>query len=240
METHILRQQVIHIADELKISHGDDYSNEVCKAYFELLDTYPADKINTLQIIIDAFCDTIDYDNKDKVIASLQKKMQDLEAIIKSQNKKIDNLTTIIKSQDITIKTHEATIKIQDKKIIYLESRLTKQETNQLFNKYVIGIQDLNRIELLETQIADARELKKLHDDRIDGCHYINDAYNDNEKAIRINLFIDKITNVPTVINELFEDEYPGLLGELKVILARRVDVVEDARFMKKSNRWWE
>ena len=163
METHILRQQVIHIADELKISHGDDYSNEVCKAYFELLDTYPADKINTLQIIIDAFCDTIDYDNKDKVIASLQKKMQDLEAIIKSQ--------------DITIRAHEVTIKTQDKKIIDLESRLTKQETNQLFNKYVIGIQDLNRIELLETQIADARELKKLRDDRIDGCHYPLNGY---------------------------------------------------------------
>lgn len=110
METNILRQQVIHIADELKNSHGDDYSNEVCKAYFELLDTYPTDKINTLQIIIDAFCDTLDYDNKDKVIASLQKKIQDLEAIIKSQD-------ITIKKHEATFRTHEATIRTQDKKI---------------------------------------------------------------------------------------------------------------------------
>lgn len=48
------------------------------------------------------------------------------------------------------------------KKLNDLESRLTKQETNQLFNKYVIGIQDLNRIELLENKLADARELKKI------------------------------------------------------------------------------
>jgi len=247
MTTQYLRQQVIHIADELKISHGDDYSSEVCKAYFELLDTYPTDKISTLQIIINAFSDTIDYDNKDKIIASLQKKLKELEATIKLQNKKIDNLEATIKLQDITIQSHEATIKNQDatiknqdKKITDLETRLTKQETNQLFNKYVIGIQDLNRIELLETQLADARELKKLKNDRINGCHYINDDYNNNEKAIRINLLIDKIENVPSEIKELFEDEYPGLLDDLKLLLAKRLDVVEDARFIKKSNRWWE
>jgi uncharacterized coiled-coil protein SlyX len=233
MSTQILRQQVIHIADELKISHGDDYSNEVCKAYFELLDSYPADKINTLQIIIEAFCDTIDYDNKNKVISSLQKKLQELESTIKIQNTKINNIEETIKKQDINIKTQES-------KINNLEERLTKQEQRQLFNKYVIGIQDINALEQLETKLADASELVKLHKDRIDGCHYINDKYSNNEKAIRINLLIDKLTNIPENIKELFEDEYPHLLDELKAVLVKRDYILEDARFIKKSNNLWE
>jgi len=233
MATQILRQQVIHIADELKISHGDDYSEQVCKAYFELLDTYPTDKINTLQIIIEAFCDTIDYDNKNKVISSLQKKLKELESTIKIQTTKIDDLETIIKLQDFNIKKQES-------KINNLEKRLTKQEQRQLFNKYVIGIQDINALEQLETKLADATELVKLHKDRIDGCHYINDKYSNNEKAIRINLLIDKIINIPENIKELFEDEYPHLLDELKAVLVKRDSVVEDTRFIKKSNNWWE
>ena len=232
MATQILRQQVIYIADELKISHGDDYSEQVYLAYLELINSCP-DKINTLQIIIDAFCDTIDYDNKDKVISSLQKKLRELESTIKIQNTKINNLEETIKTQDINIKTYES-------KINKLEERLTKQEQIHLFNKYVIGIQDINALEQLETKLADASELMKLHKDRIDGCHYINEKYSNNEKAIRINLLIDKLTNVPENIKELFEDEYPQLLDELKAILVKRDSVVEDARFIKKSNNWWE
>jgi len=91
MATQIIRQQVIHIANELKNTHGDDYSEQVYLAYLELINTCP-DKINTLQIIIDAFCDTIDYDNKDKVIVSLQKKMKELETTIKNQDAKISKL----------------------------------------------------------------------------------------------------------------------------------------------------
>lgn len=232
MSTQILRQQVIYIADKLKISHGDDYSNEVCKAYFELINSCP-DKINTLQIIIEAFCDTIDYDNKDKVISSLQKNLKELESTIKIQTTKIDNLEKIIKLQDFNIKKQES-------KINNLEERLTKQEQRQLFNKYVIGIQDINALEQLETKLADATELVKLHKDRIDGCHYINDKYSNNEKAIRINLLIDKIINIPENIKELFEDEYPQLIDELKAILVKRDFVIEDTRFIKKSNNWWE
>lgn len=232
MATQILRQQVIYIADELKISHGDDYSEQVYLAYLELINSCP-DKINTLQIIIDAFCDTIDYDNKDKIISSLQKKLKELESTIKIQTTKINNLEETIKTQDINIKTQES-------KINNLEERLTKQEQRHLFNKYVIGIQDINALEQLETKLADASELMKLHKDRIDGCHYINDKYSNNEKAIRINLLIDKLTNIPENIKELFEDEYPQLLDELKAVLVKRDSVIEDARFIKKSNNWWE
>ena len=232
MATQILRQQVIYIADELKISHGDDYSEQVYLAYLELINSCP-DKINTLQIIIDAFCDTIDYDNKDKVISSLQKKLKELESTIKIQTTKINNLEETIKKQDINIKTQES-------KIHNLEERLTKQEQRQLFNKYVIGIRDINALEQLETKLADASELMKLHKDRIDGCHYINDKYSNNEKAIRINLLIDKLNNIPENIKELFEDEYPQLLDELKAVLVKRDSVIEDARFIKKSNNWWE
>lgn len=140
METHILRQQVIHIADELKISHGDDYSNEVCKAYFELLDTYPADKINTLQIIIDAFCDTIDYDNKDKVIASLQKKMKELETTIKNQDAKISKL----EEENKTLKNE----------IKELKNEITELKTeNQNLNKKVNMLMRNHNIVILAESI---------------------------------------------------------------------------------------
>lgn len=107
MTTQILRQQVMQIANELKHTHGNDYSEQVYLAYLELINTCP-DKINTLQIIIDAFCDTIDYDHKDKVIASLQKKMKELEATIKTQDSRIKYLEEENKSKDARI------IKLED------------------------------------------------------------------------------------------------------------------------------
>ena len=239
MGTEILIQQVIHIAKELKNTHGDNYSEQVCAAYLELINTCP-DKINALQIIIDAYCDTIDYENKDKVIDCMQKKMKELETIIKTQNEKINNLEATIKTQNTIIEKQNTIIETQNIKITNLETRLTKQEQRQLFNKYVIGIQDFNEFEKLETKLADANELKKLHNDRIVGCHYINKKYSNNEKAIRINLLIDKLDNIPENIKELFEDEYPGLLDELKPVLVKHDVINEDIKFIKKSTNWWE
>ena len=71
-------------------------------------------------------------------------------------------------------------------------------------------------------------------------CGWLIYKYSNNEKAIRINLLIDKLTNIPENIKELFEDEYPQLLDELKAVLVKRDSVIEDTRFIKKSNNWWE
>jgi hypothetical protein len=63
MGTQILKQQVIHISNELKNTHGDNYPF-----------TDHAQHVVSKRI---------DYDNKDKVIASLKKKLKELEDIIK-------------------------------------------------------------------------------------------------------------------------------------------------------------
>jgi Leu/Phe-tRNA-protein transferase len=64
-----LKQKVIQVSNELKKLQGDNYSNQVCNAFFELIDTC-ANDIKQLEIIINAFCDRIEY-NKNKVKSQL-------------------------------------------------------------------------------------------------------------------------------------------------------------------------
>ena len=225
METETLGL-ITEMTNMIKDVNYDEYGELYFNTAINLLDKNSFNN-NEYHILIEAPKTVIDaYKYKDKQILDLKNK-------VKGQDARISFLEETIKTQNTIIET-------QNIKITNLETRLTKQEQHQLFNKYVIGIQDFNEFEKLETKLACSSELKNLHNDRIDGCHYINKKYSDNEKAIRINLLIDKLDNIPENIKELFEDEYPGLLDELKPVLIKHDITIEDTRFMKKSNNWWE
>ena len=112
----VILNRVKYITEQLKHSHDEDYAEQVEKASLELIDTYP-DTIERLQIIIDAFYDMVDYDNKDKIIICLQAKVKKLEQDVrelKEDNKAKDH---IIAEQHARLRNLELDNKQLNKKV---------------------------------------------------------------------------------------------------------------------------
>jgi hypothetical protein len=212
-----IKQQIIEVAKELTNLYGDDYGEQYSKIANNVLQL-STDTNNQYILLIEASYALIDSDYKDKIILYLQKK---------------------VKEQDAKIKEQDAKIKEQDAKIDNLTKKLNNAEQNQLYKKYIISIQDYNRLELLETKIPNPEELINLRGDRIGDCHYIDDNLNDDDKANRINLMIDKINAIPEYILTKFEDDYPGLLEQIKPLLNRRTVNNINPRSVKRANTWW-
>jgi len=198
---------------------------------------------------------TIPLDDYNKLLTEnqyLQNKLIDLTAFN-------NTLIKIIEHKDKTIEELKHENEELKARIAYLEKELisTKQElaivrndfdifknntlNNILYKKIIMGLQDYNAIEMLETKLEDSSELASLRDDRVDECHYINKKLKPTtqEKDIKINILIDKINNAPVKVLEKFNDMYPGLLEQLKPFLIYR-QVEPNETITKRANAWWE
>ena len=85
-----------------------------------------------------------------------------------------------------------------------LNNRIKKLENQQIYEKYVIAIQYINRLYKLESVLKDdgdlvaSKKLKHLRQDRVGSFHYIyeNDD-SDEETQYKINLLHKKLISVP-------------------------------------------
>ena len=182
----------------------------------------------------------------------LREKIKMLEEKITIQDKNINELKENIANKDIRIDVLEKEIINKDIRITNLEKEnnilkldikeLKEDNINRnnkdLLKKIIIGIQDLNALEKLETKVADSYELMNLRNDRIDDCHYINSNYSQLEKDIRINILIDNINNASENIINKFDTLYPNLLNELKPFLIKK-DINYNQRIFDRANNWW-
>jgi chromosome segregation ATPase len=161
---------------------------------------------------------------KNLEIEMLRKENQELREKIKILENKIAN-------QDNEI------IK-QQKEIDDLKKENENRNNKDLLKKIIIGIQDLNALERLETKVSDPTELMNLHNDRIDECHYINSNYTQQEKDVRINILIDNINTIPNDVLNKFDMLYPNLLSVLKPHLIKK-NINYNQRLIDRANNWW-
>lgn len=190
-------------------------------------------------------------ENKDKTIEELKRENEELRARIafleqelKTTNKDLQDTKqelTTTKQELATTKQELATTK-QELTIVRNDFDTFKNniENNILYKKIIMGIQDYNAIEMLETKLDDPTELQYLRDDRVDECHYINKKQNPTkqEKDIKINILIDKINTAPKAVINKFENMYPKLLDTIKPFLIKR-DVEVNERITMRANNWW-
>lgn len=160
-----------------------------------------------------------------------------LNVCILEKNLEIDMLRKENQELREKIKILENKIENQQKEIDDLKKENDDRKNNELFKKIMIGIQDLNALELLEKSISND-ELRNLRNDRVGDCHYINSNYSQQEKDIRINILIDRIKKIPQVVSNKFEDLYPNLLNDLEPFLKKR-DVNFNQKFVNRANDWW-
>jgi len=168
----------------------------------------------------------------------LRDKIKMLEEKITNQDKNINELTENIANKDIRINILE-----KDNKILKLDIKELKEDNinrnnKDMLKKIIIGIQDLNALEKLETKVSDSYELMNLRNDKIDECHYINSNYSQLEKDIRINILIDNINSASENILNKFNNLYPNLLNELKPFLIKK-DINHNQRIFDRANNWW-
>ena len=126
----------------------------------------------------------------------------------------------------------------QKKEIDDLKKENENRNNKELLKKIIIGIQDLNALERLETKVSDPSELINLHNDRIDECHYINSNYTQQEKDVRINILIDNINTIPNDVLNKFDVLYPNLLNELKPHLIKK-NTNYNQKLIDRANNWW-
>ena len=126
----------------------------------------------------------------------------------------------------------------QNQEIIKLKKENENRNNKDLLKKIIIGIQDLNALERLETKVSDPTELINLHNDRIDECHYINSNYSQQEKDVRINILIDNINTIPNEVLNKFDVLYPNLLSVLKPHLIKR-NINYNQKLIDRANNWW-
>jgi outer membrane murein-binding lipoprotein Lpp len=184
-------------------------------------------------------------ENKDKTIEELKRENEELRARIAflEQELKTTNKDLQDTKQELATTKQELTATKQELTIVRNDFNIFKNniENNILYKKIIMGIQDYNAIEMLETKLDDPIELQYLRDDRVEECHYINKKQNPTkqEKDIKINILIDKINTAPKVVIDKFENMYPKLLDTIKPFLIKR-DVEVNERITMRANNWWE
>ena len=210
----------------------------ICKNYNKLLKENEElqNKVRELSIINGTLVKIIEHkekiiENKDKTIEELQKENEELKNRVSSLEKELKNTNKIL------CDTNKALCDTKDELAI-VKKDLDTLKTNKLFQKIIIGLQDLNSWELLEKKISQPKILMRLRQNRIGECHYIDNYFDLNEKEIRRNILIDKI-NENIEVQKKINTLYPKLLEILQPFLEKR-EVILDDDIVLLANNWWE
>ena len=154
--------------------------------------------------------------NKDKSIEELKEENIQLTKKLELLKNQVNNLfeqNSEIKKENSEIKKENRELKINVKN---LTSRLDNIENKNIFKKYIIAIQNLNRYDKLETNIPDKitkKQLNMLRNKRIGECHYIDD--DENIKDCKRTILKEEIDNMLPAIQDKFNDKYPNLLNNI-------------------------
>jgi chromosome segregation ATPase len=127
---------------------------------------------------------------------------------------------------------------IMENKNDELLKKINKVENDNLYNKYVIAIQDINSQMELEKVVNYPYALKRLRKYRVNECHYITNEDDDEEKIGRIEILIEKLNNMPKEIKNIFDKKHPKLIETiLPYIKSQNKKIDEELSEFIKS--WW-
>lgn len=186
----------------------------------------------------------INCDLKDS-IAKQSEKISDQSMRISKQSDKISDQSVRISKQSDKIAEQEDKIKelkIDNKKLRNdmdeMRNEIYDLRDKDLYNKYVIAIQDVNRT----ANITNGRlinNLTKLKKKRIYECHYLDD--NDDPQIIdfKRTILYDKINDMPNNIRKKFDTRYPKMLDDI-LSYVKDSGNYPNADDYDEINEWWD
>ena len=193
--------------------------------------------------------------NEKNDILEMQKQIEENEKSIKELIE--TNVMCKNKMNEMIIKINELTdennelkekVRILDenndifiKKLQLLEMKINNKEVNSLVKKYMIAIQDYNRLCQIESKIdKDAyQSMLDLKANRHLECHYLNIKYSKKDINDRIYVMKEEITNMPDNIKHIFDTRYPGLIDSVKKILNNQHKDVPSKNSLDIIKDWW-
>ena len=112
MSTYTIKEQINHIANELKETYGDYYAEQYYNSSMNLVNVLPLN-LTEYQIILETMQTIMDDDYKLKLIQNLQKRIKEQDIVIKNQGVKISELENEI--VDLKTNVNKLNKRIDDK-----------------------------------------------------------------------------------------------------------------------------
>lgn len=184
------------------------------------------------------------YDNERTFRQLIETKDRTIEEL-KNENIELrQRLETLEKKYNILEDEHnklKSRYNILELKHNILESKLEEMFHRDAINKFIIAIQDTNRLIGLDTMVdlQTKTELLKLKKKRINGCHYLNN--NDNTALVndKRTVLLDKINNINPEVEKVFNHKYPNLLANIKrYIVTTPTNPLQNV--LDDIDEWWE
>jgi hypothetical protein len=186
--------------------------------------------------------------DKDKTINELREENKKLREKLESLEKQIDVLSAQsikqekeyneLKTQHIILNKNHNALKDDHNE---LKNQFTKMMNKQMFDKYIIAIQDLNKLENLETKLDSQtqKKLYKLKSNRIHECHYLDNLDSPDLIDDKRTILNEKIINMPLEIKTMFNKMYPELLNKIAPFIVN-TKTTPSQQTIDNINYWWE
>ena len=158
---------------------------------------------------------------------------------LREENKKLKIEIEFLKTQ---IADQNDKIKILQKTNEMLNSRMDRIEANLEYDKCVIGIQDINDDERLETKLEPkiAQQLKEMREGRNIGCHYI--LKNDTEEIKNYKKYIlyIKLSTMSNMVKNIFNRKNKNLIDNLLPHLKKKDFTPTCSDIIELCEQWFE
>ena len=188
-------------------------------------------KIAELYTTIDQLHETI---KTDKLTIDLLKEENEM------LKEKIKSLEDKIIKQDITIQElKDENVQLKEE-IKELKSDINDLKLKDVYNSYIMAIQDTNSYQRLELTLPKHKKnLIKLRRNRNISCHYIEENDDDVLKNNKLYVLHDKLINMDPSLRSKFDKEFPNLIQDLiQYIEPLKTVPTEDE--LENISYWWE
>ena len=150
----------------------------------------------------------------------LKKEIIDLKKQLLEQNNKIENLQK------------------ENKK---LSERIDDIVSKSMFDKFMIGIQDINEEESFEFVLGKniVQKIKRLRENRNSECHYLRYKDTDDIKNDKRYILFERLTNIEPAVKTLFNKKYPNLIDKLLPYI-KKDDPKSSQDILDELNEWFE
>lgn len=191
----------------------------------------PTEELETLRkenIELKAKISTL-YQNE-KILEELRVENKELKSKNETLQKEIEELKRENSALKLRIKELENDVK-------ELRTKVNKMERTQSIQKYIIAIQDVNRLRQLEKTIP---ILKDLRSSRNETSHYIDE--NIDSKSLqqeKLNVLSEKLHNMDSEVKKHFDFMYPNLIKDIIPHINTGIKSI-DEKDIYKATYWWE
>ncbi|ARF08499.1 hypothetical protein Catovirus_1_549 [Catovirus CTV1] len=117
-----------------------------------------------------------------------------------------------------------------------LDDMLIKEK----YNKMLIAIQDLNKLESLELNEPKLKQnLKRLRNICVSECHYLVDDDDEILLGYKRKVLYEKLVNMDNGVKHKMNSKFPGLIDDIKPLIECNDDQIPQEE-LEYINEWWE